>query len=1237
MGTLFGDAQLKAPYEFVSTKNLTEAGVYHFWLTYDISSSALADEVVEASLAGLRCNGQDILLNQNVTASASIVKGKSGVFRIGNSKEADYSTIQSALVSLTDGVEGPVVYEIENGTYTGAVVMPEIKGASATNTITFKSLSGNYAVVVFESSDVTSDDNGMFTINGTDYFVLDGVTLKTEAAWPSLIKITNVSRHVTIRNCYLQAPMSSAYTGGTKLLQTVAMNEANKNNDYVTIESNLFEGGTQGVYINGTGYLVLPKQTGAIVKNNVFKNQGRPSIYITQENEALVENNRIENTQSTVSNFCAIDVVSMPGTIVRNNSILLATKSYASGIYLRKRPSNVTTNERTYVYNNEIVFADLNGSSLSYGINCTDELAYTDIDYNSILINRKDGTGNGSGIYFYASATLIPKDVTFRNNLIQNLSGGTVCYLKNASALGAGKIVSSNNVLYTNGSVFAYAGSNLADIAAWKEALADDTSICNEVPFVSSELLMPNNASGIQIAQPLTFVNSDINGNTRPAENPTVGAYEYLESMSVPAFADGYPQVTDLTSEGCTLQLKTDNDAVVYYLVQDISANVPDQKTVLAADSQLVRRGITSAVEIRGLSASTSYKIYLVLQNLKGVNSDVVSTDVFETSYIPTAVSDFEHVTIDENGDFEDGTAAFSGLTVETVTDGVGEENKKAAKIEGAAVVSLTNSSKGLTLDGFYLKSDAPVSVEIYLADNLKKNFELPATGIWKYINLREYGDLTSLVLMTEGNAWIDNFSGMPQPLVVAIEDLQAKESETVTWVPYIEGGVEPYHSIWMNAAKDTLSTDHEFAFKPKHTGEYTVVVTDAWGNSQRASALITVEGKSYVGTFEDLYLDPESHWCGQSGTDESVVNSKFYTGSYAFNNSYTPAWDSWALWGYTNETSTQYASYKDQFHSVVGSGVNGSANYGVAYVSSYSGINSLYITNAAQGDSIKGCYITNTAWVEDAILHGDGMSTVSGGFAQGDSLTIVAIGKNGIEETGRIYFYLADYRDENSANHYYLDSWQWLDLRPLGKVTEVVFEMTGSKRNSWGLTTPTYFCIDDINGERNETKSSPVSMEIGNSVLSMSDYFGSLDKASADIHYQIVDRYDESVVKVVSVGDNLTLQGVAPGKTDIVVRGEQCGKQLFVRIPLEVRTEVSASQIELSSASIRYAASKLLVSTALCDYQLELISSAGVYSLLGSHLEGDVQIELSGVPAGVYMVRICSAEGSKVEKIIVR
>ena len=73
----------------------------------------------------------------------------SGNYSISNGTGGNFQDISSAVSSLiTNGVDGPTVFVIDNGIYNEQINIPVISGANATNTITFKPKTNDSTLVV---------------------------------------------------------------------------------------------------------------------------------------------------------------------------------------------------------------------------------------------------------------------------------------------------------------------------------------------------------------------------------------------------------------------------------------------------------------------------------------------------------------------------------------------------------------------------------------------------------------------------------------------------------------------------------------------------------------------------------------------------------------------------------------------------------------------------------------------------------------------------------------------------------------------------------------------------------------------------------------------------------------------------------------------------------------------------------------------------------------------------------
>ncbi len=227
------------------------------------------------------------------------------------------------------------------------------------------------------------------------------------------------------------------------------------------------------------------------------------------------------------------------------------------------------------------------------------------------------------------------------------------------------------------------------------------------------------------------------------------------------------------------------------------------------------------------------------------------------------------------------------------------------------------------------------------------------------------------------------------------------------------------------------------------------------------------LEGK--VATFDDVdvALNSDGYYIGERRADGEEKTSLYTSGNYRFTVTNIPKWNYWNSFAISNRTATSFKTLTpDQFNSCVGRGYDNSANYCVAYF--YDKSAPIEVLSKPEGDVVRGLYVTNNAYTLSCILNGDNMSKGATGkdeFEKGDWLLLTIWGTKADGSETKVEVYLADYRSSNSAEHYYLGNWQWVDLSGLGEVKELRFSMTGSRNNKYGLTTPSYVCVDNING----------------------------------------------------------------------------------------------------------------------------------------------------------------------------
>ncbi len=969
--------------EFNDSYSITNSGTYYFWLTYDVNTTATVGQTATATLNSITVNGATISVEEPATASFTVASGKSGTYTVGQG--GYYATIQGAIDDMgTLGMDGPVTLKIKAGEYNEKVRIPNIKGMGGVNTLTLESESGERDVKIYHNNYTTggySDDQhkkdyGVVTLYQANYVTLKNLEIyTTDKAYKAVVMIKDESRHATIDNCYLHAPICTASSGeDAVLVGHTIIDEENKNNDYLTVKNCLLEGGKMGVSMGGTSYVRLPKEVGGVIEGNTFKNNGTKAIYVMDELGVKIRNNTViidADAETKISvgilDMQLRDEYDEPTEII-GNIFNVAPTSQATAIYIRQVDAKAEA--PMIISNNVVNMTALNSSYHVFAFNGS--YSGTKVKNVNVAYNTFRMTGTTGGTIFWTNYKLADgygTGINVVNNIIQNETDGYAVNLYNDDNLG--KINFQNNLMYAAGSTFFCASeSTTGDFDAFVTATGSTNCINKQVSFLSENVLEPANTldGDLLTAQSLSYVTTDINGKARPTENITIGAYEYdTNANAAPVMAEAYPQVLTHLDGKASFSVKTDLAATVYYLVKKSSETAPTAEELKASETKKdVTANAEAIIEVEELEDNAEYIAYFLPVSLRGVQAETISQ-----------------------------TAAFTMDVTPPITD------------EPEAMVFINNSETEETVEaGADVNLFAMVTVD----------------------------ERTAPYVLT----WMDSKHNVIK-------------TETFDEVP---------DDIFSTTATPTECTDYIFT------------VTDAAGKSATASVRAIVKGDLKVATFENLWVDPEDgFWMGD--VNKSGQNTTFVSGSFRFNNYYQSEYSYWTNFSYSQQTSNAFSSLiPDQFNNAVGGGADNSETFLVTYISGSMFGNeqaaTIEVINNENGAVIPGCYITNDAYAVNAILHGDGMSTENGtstgnvGFKTGDwfKLTITADNGNSID------CYLADYRSANEADHYYLNTWEWIDLSSLGTVKKLTFSMDSSRKNNWGMTTPSYFCLDNIGAE---------------------------------------------------------------------------------------------------------------------------------------------------------------------------
>jgi hypothetical protein len=210
------------------------------------------------------------------------------------------------------------------------------------------------------------------------------------------------------------------------------------------------------------------------------------------------------------------------------------------------------------------------------------------------------------------------------------------------------------------------------------------------------------------------------------------------------------------------------------------------------------------------------------------------------------------------------------------------------------------------------------------------------------------------------------------------------------------------------------------------------------------------------IATFEDLTLPPESYWNGADGT------GGFHSIGAFFKNNFDAQWNFWDGFAYSNRTDTETPGVEGQYNAITGSGHNHSPPYGVAYV----GWTELPTMTLGTPRQLDGLYVTNNNYTYYALRDGSQFSKKFGGAtgADGDWFRLTITGQDAAgEPTGKVEFYLADFRPLEDTQDYIVKSWEFVDLTSLGVVKSLQFALDSSDMGDYGMKTPGYFALDTV------------------------------------------------------------------------------------------------------------------------------------------------------------------------------
>ena len=487
---------------------------------------------------------------------------------------ANYTSLTAAIAAYNNScLSGPVIFELLDASYTTPnetfpIIINSNITASATNTLTIRPSSG-------VSPEISgSSTSAIIRLNGADFITIDGsntvggtsrnLTISNSNSGTSSVVLmlssasaADGANNNTIRNISTLGQASSTtfvgiYSGSGSSVGS-SSEAAHNNNQYI---NNSVARSSYGIAIVGAS----GGQTGNTLSNNTIGSTtvanyiGYIGVFLSNLNGAQFTSNTIQNIITTSTNPVGLNIA---GNVVNSsfnaNTIksihYTGTGGYGGkgiNIYTGTASSNLT------ISNNMI--SDIRGDGWSsllgdavvgIRIGATNSSNSTTggikLYNNSVNLGSGSFAGNASGTQsaalFLSSVT---SDLDIRNNVFAtNLLNSAASSAKSWAIYSAAANTAFTNIDYNNYSVsgsqgvLSYLGSDRTSLSALQSAFGGNSNSRNSQPnFVSAtDLHLPSSAgqnwSFESAGTPISSVSADIDGDTRDASKPDIGADEF--------------------------------------------------------------------------------------------------------------------------------------------------------------------------------------------------------------------------------------------------------------------------------------------------------------------------------------------------------------------------------------------------------------------------------------------------------------------------------------------------------------------------------------------------------------------------------------------------------------------------------------------------------------------------------------------------------------------------------------
>lgn len=464
----------------------------------------------------------DVIASNNIISRSFEVRFCGGVYTIAP-VGGDYHSFGEAIDTLNAvGVEGPVLFNVHNGTYSEQVVLNTIPGSSSTNTIGFVGVGDSVELIASTSQNA----NYVFFLDSASNVTLRNIKI---VARPTTNSVTYANALVMQKGANILIDSCSIKVKGTINNANASAVVLGENISNLTFINNTVDSGFYSIKSTSVdgGYYNI------ILSNNTFRGFWKMGVNLRGVTGLTISSNHFTAGVSIDNrSLRGIYLGQMAGDfVVEKNHIYLidAKKGGKMGIVLEQ--INCVGSNPGIVSNNMISCTGTNTADLSgfkpCGIWIDSTSSNINVLYNTVRLEcgtvAASTTFNEGTCSFYTGATVSNIHVT--NNIFSNFAKGYAYYITELNTV----TISNFNAYYTESERPFYWKQIRATLAELQAASNDDANSVLDRPFfISNEDLHLVMTNFVGLAQYTTEVPDDIDNHIRSQISPfpTIGAHE---------------------------------------------------------------------------------------------------------------------------------------------------------------------------------------------------------------------------------------------------------------------------------------------------------------------------------------------------------------------------------------------------------------------------------------------------------------------------------------------------------------------------------------------------------------------------------------------------------------------------------------------------------------------------------------------------------------------------------------